>query len=105
MRANPYRTLRAVGAFLVSAEFQNRTVRGATLLSEKGRDCTVVNPWNGKAIQLVRDGKPAETVSGERFTFKNNPNEDITLQPMDNSRLNMSTFGKRKAVIPVSDRS
>ena len=73
MRANLCRTLRAVGAFLVSANFKDETARGATVLSEKGRDCTVVNPWNGKAIQLVRNGRPAETVSGERFRLKPAP--------------------------------
>jgi hypothetical protein len=98
MRANPCRTLRAVGAFLVSANFKDETARGATLLSEKDRDCTVVNPRNGKAIQLVRNGRPAETVSGERFWFKTSPNESIALQPVDNSRLTRSKFETRKAV-------
>ena len=82
----------------MSANFKDETARGATVLSEKGRDCTVVNPWNGKAIQLVRNGRPAETVSGERFRFKTSPNESIALQLVDNSRLTRSTIGRRKAV-------
>ncbi len=39
-------------------------------LPEKGRDCTIVNPWPGKVVALVRNGKPAETITGNRFTFK-----------------------------------
>ena len=50
-------TLRAVGAFLVSAELKNGEIRGVTILSEKGRDCTIQNPWPGKSVRLVRNGK------------------------------------------------
>ena len=61
--------LRAVGAFLVSAELKDGTIRGVTLHSEKGRACTVQNPWPGKQVQLVRNGNAAETVAGARFRF------------------------------------
>ena len=36
--------LRTVGAFLVSAELKNGVVSGVKIVSEKGKDCTVVNP-------------------------------------------------------------
>ena len=62
--------LRAYGAFLVSAELKDGTVCGVRILSEKGRDCTVQNPWPGSKVQIVRDGKKAETAGGERFTLK-----------------------------------
>ena len=74
-------TLRADGAFLVSAELKGGVVSGVTILSEKGRDCTVQNPWPGKAVSLIRDGKVSETVSGERFTFKTGENESVSLKP------------------------
>jgi hypothetical protein len=43
-------TLRARGAFLVSAELKDGVVTGVKILSEKGRDCTVLNPWTGKRV-------------------------------------------------------
>ncbi|MEI8387292.1 MAG: glycoside hydrolase family 95-like protein, partial [Verrucomicrobiota bacterium] len=57
-------TLRAVGAFLVSAEMKNGVVSGVTIISEKGSDCTVVTPWPGKTVKVA--GR--ETLSGDRFS-------------------------------------
>ncbi len=78
-------TLRAVGAFLVSAEMKNGVVSGVRIVSEKGRDCTVVNPWPGKQVRIVRTGaKPgpaAETKQGERFSFRTAMNETIEIIP------------------------
>lgn len=74
-------TLRACGAFLVSAEHKGGEVGGVTIRSEKGRDCTVVNPWSPRKVQAVRNGTVAEEFSGERFTFKTSVNETIELTP------------------------
>ena len=46
-------TLRAHGAFLISAEMKQGVVRGVKIFSEKGRDCTVQNPWPGKSVKLA----------------------------------------------------
>lgn len=69
--------LRAVGAFLVSAQIDAGVVSGVKIVSEKGRACTVLNPWPGRPARLVRNGQPAETLSGERFVFKTEPGELI----------------------------
>jgi hypothetical protein len=69
--------LRAVGAFLVSADLRGGAVGGVRIRSEKGRDCTLLNPWPGRAVTLTRNGQPGETVSGDRFTFKTGPNETV----------------------------
>ncbi len=73
--------LRAVGAFLVSSGYMDGQVQYAVIESEKGRDCTVVNPWPGKTVTLYRDRSKAETLSGERFTFKTSEGETILLLP------------------------
>ena len=74
-------TLRARGAFLVSAELKDGRVRDVRIVSEKGRDCTVQNPWPGRAIRVARDGRQAETVSGDRPTLKTAAGEVMGLRP------------------------
>jgi len=70
-------TLRAVGAFLVSATLKDGIISGVVILSEKGRECTVVSPWPGRNVQVIRNGKQGEMVSGERFTLKTSMNETL----------------------------
>jgi len=72
-------TLRAVGAFLVSAELRDGVIGGVKIVSEKGRDCTIVNPWPGKSVRVIRNGKSAESSSGERFTLKTAATETLEL--------------------------
>jgi hypothetical protein len=74
-------TLRTVGAFLVSAQLNAGVVSGVRIFSEKGRACTVLNPWPGRSIQVVRSGKQAEAVTGSRLTLKTSVNEDLQLVP------------------------
>jgi len=71
--------LRARGAFLVSSELKDGRVQYVLIASEKGRDCTVVNPWPEKAVTLRRNGAKVETVSGQRFTFNTRKGERIEL--------------------------
>ena len=71
--------LRVHGAFLVSAELRAGQVLHVTIFSEKGKDCTIVNPWPGSEVQVVRDGKKSEFFDGDRFTFPTSENEIIQL--------------------------
>ena len=73
--------LRAVGAFIVSAELKDRVVGGVKIQSEKGRACTVQNPWPGRTVLLTRHGKVPESAGGDRFTFQTASGEIIGLQP------------------------
>jgi hypothetical protein len=72
-------SLRAVGAFLVSAELKDGTVAGVKIVSEKGSPCTVQNPWPGRKVRLVRGGKAAKLVTGDRFSFPTSVGESIEL--------------------------
>ena len=72
-------SLRARGAFLVWASLHDGVVAGVRLLSEQGRDCTLVNPWPGQAVSLHRDGKAAETLQGDRITFPTRAGEHVAL--------------------------
>jgi hypothetical protein len=73
--------LRAYGAFLVSSEFAGGQVKSLTIESEKGRECTLENPWPGKTIGLTRNGRSAETLRGNRVAFKTSRGERITISP------------------------
>jgi hypothetical protein len=72
-----FSTLRAVGAFLVSCQLSGGDIRYLHILSEKGCVCKLKNPWGKSSVQLVRNGKPAEKLSGELISFKTSVNEKI----------------------------
>lgn len=74
-----FRQLRAYGAFVVSSRLHNGRVEYVTLLSEKGRSCTMENPWPGKKVRLTRNGIKAETWQGDSFRFPTAENETIAL--------------------------
>ena len=76
-------TLRTVGAFLVSAELKSGVVSGVNIFSEKGKACTVQNPWSGKKVRVTRSGKTAEILTGERLSLKTTAGESSVLAPID----------------------
>lgn len=71
--------IRCWGAFLVSGALRDGVVQDVTIVSEKGRACTVVNPWMPESMQLVRNGRSAECLAGERVSFGTEPGEVIGL--------------------------
>ena len=77
-----FERIRAWGAFLVSASLKNETVTDVKIVSEKGRGCTLVNPWPDKKIQLIRNGKKSEIISGDRISFKTGINETVEMQSL-----------------------
>jgi alpha-L-fucosidase 2 len=81
-----FKNLRAEGAFLCSGEFSDGEVASASIISERGRDCTLDNPWPKASVLLRRNGHAAETLSGKRFTFSTEQGERIELvkQTRDN---------------------
>jgi hypothetical protein len=73
--------LRAYGAFLVSAQLNNRVVSGVRIFSEKGRLCTLQNPWPGSRVAVYRNGRLGEVVTGARFMVPTLFNETLDLAP------------------------
>jgi len=49
-----FQNLRAVGAFLVSASWNGKTESPVILLSEKGGNARLANPWEGAAIRVIQ---------------------------------------------------
>lgn len=73
--------IRAEGAFLVSSALKGGEVKFVKILSEKGRDCTMVNPWPGKAADVYQNGKKIESLKGDRFVVKTTAGASIVLSP------------------------
>jgi alpha-L-fucosidase 2 len=80
-------TLRAAGAFLVSAEKKGGVCQPITVLSEKGRPCSVLNPWPGRmvAVQDAQAGPVNVTVAekpcGQICTFATQAGKTYTISP------------------------
>jgi len=73
--------IRAWGAFLVSSALKAGEIQFVKVHSEQGRDCTLVNPWPGKAMDIYRDGKKVETLKGERVVLKTVAGATVVLAP------------------------
>jgi alpha-L-fucosidase 2 len=50
-----FENLRAYGAFIVSSSKKNSRIEFVKIISEKGRKCTIINPWTGKPVQIVHE--------------------------------------------------
>jgi alpha-L-fucosidase 2 len=77
-----FTNIRAWGGFLVSANLKAGIVSNVKIVSEKGRSCTVVNPWPNKKMRLVRNGKTGETLGGNRISFTTSANEIIEINSL-----------------------
>lgn len=75
-----FHNLRAYGAFLVSSSLKNGRVEAVELISEKGRTCTMENPWPTEKVTLWRNDKKAETLAGKYITFSTTEKESIKLK-------------------------
>jgi hypothetical protein len=73
--------LRAEGAFLVSSQLKDGQVTFLRIYSEKGRDCTVENPWPGKTVIVYRADRKVESLSGDRFVMKTEAGVTVELRP------------------------
>ncbi|MBZ5855519.1 glycosyl hydrolase family 95 catalytic domain-containing protein [Flavihumibacter profundi] len=77
-----FKNIRAWGAFLVSARHINGKVSGVSIFSEKGRPCSIVNPWPGRKVQLIRNGVKETVVGGSRISFRTSAGETTALNPI-----------------------
>ncbi len=74
-----FSNIRAWGAFLVSARLKDGVVGDVRIVSERGRDCLLVNPWPGRSVAVVRNGRKAETLAGDRLLLKTKVGEVISI--------------------------
>jgi hypothetical protein len=77
-----FQDLRAEGGFLVSAELKRQKVRFVKLVSEQGRSCTIVNPWDSKTILVNRNGAEEKLVVDTRFELDTEKGDVIIIKPL-----------------------
>ncbi len=73
-----FQTLRAEGAFLVSAECKNGVTQFVEILSEKGGVCRLENPFGKSPYTIEGIDEKAVTVDGQDFVFETSPGQKIT---------------------------
>ncbi len=74
-------TLLARGAFLVSASMKQGKIELVEIHSQIGGECRLSNPWPDATLELFRNGKQAESLSGKQLTFPTERGEAISLVP------------------------
>ncbi len=75
-----FENLRTWGAFLVSSEKKGGMVQYVRIFSEKGRDCTIENPWPGEKVKITWGEGRVEIHKGEVFTFRTGVGEVAFLE-------------------------
>ncbi|MEZ4861748.1 MAG: glycoside hydrolase N-terminal domain-containing protein [Caldilineaceae bacterium] len=78
-QAAEFHTLRAVGAFLVSAACAAGQVQWVEIVSEAGAELTLLTPWP-EGTRVTRAGM-VSVLQGERLTLTTAPGEVIRLAP------------------------
>ncbi len=81
-----FATLRAEGAFLVSAERGDGVTQSVEIVPEKGGVCRLENPFGKSAYRIKGVDEKAVNIVGHDFVFETSPGKKITLslKPGDN---------------------
>ena len=74
-----FRTLRAVGAFLVSAAYEHGAVQWIEIQSEVGSTLRILTPWTEGARCTSNSGE--RIVTGELLEMQTKPGETVLLRP------------------------
>ncbi len=77
-----FENLRTWGAFLVSARQTGGVISDVKIFSERGKPCTIVNPWPDRKVKLIRNSRSSTILEGKRFTFETSINESLELRPI-----------------------
>ena len=51
------------------------------ILSEKGRDCIIENPWPGKKVRITSGKNKPKILAGNLLTIKTSVGETLILKP------------------------
>jgi|HubBroStandDraft_1064217.scaffolds.fasta_scaffold01034_2 alpha-L-fucosidase 2 len=79
-----FENLRAVGAFLVSADYDGKNVTHLSMFSEKGKTAKLASPWTGKGLRVIRSsdqGQVQVTLKDGAATFDTRAGETYQILP------------------------
>lgn len=88
-----FHDIRVEGAFLVSANLRDGMVSGVRLVSERGREVYMLNPWPGMQVE-INHGKRKIILSGDWLCFPTRKGEKINLVPIDEGKFIEPINGK-----------
>ena len=74
-------TLRARGAFIVTASQKNGKIESVEILSDAGATCRLKNPWGEAEVTLTREGAAPEHRRGALLTISSKAGERFRLTP------------------------
>jgi len=74
-----FESLRAEGAFLVSAERKSGKTNRVMILSEKGGNCTLENPFESKEFNVEGNLEIPPKVEGDNILIQFHPGQRVTL--------------------------
>ncbi|RLE08749.1 glycoside hydrolase [Candidatus Aerophobetes bacterium] len=74
-------SLLARGGFMVTSEFKRGKVQFVGIKSLLGEECLLRNSWPGSAVDIYRNGRYSEELSGELLEFSTVKNEEIIIVP------------------------
>lgn len=72
-------TLLARGGFLVTSSMERGRISFVEIESQNGNECTLRNPWEGREVTLLRDGKKSESLKGSLLRFTTRKSERIVI--------------------------
>ena len=78
-----FHDIRVEGAFLVSASMKDGQIGEVTLVSEKGRDLTLLNPWKGREVKIKGPGAEKSNVQGEFICMKTEAGGVYRFRPVE----------------------
>jgi hypothetical protein len=67
--------------FLVTSAARKGRVEFVELRSQAGAECRLYNPWGAEEVELYRNGKKAETLTGSLVKFSTAKDEVLVLVP------------------------
>ena len=74
--------LRCRGGFVVQASIENDEVGEVEVTSEAGATLRLRNPWAGRSVSVIRNGKPGSTAADDLIIAETSPGEVITFRPL-----------------------
>ena len=75
--------LQAKGGFLVSASLKNEQLGFVEILSQLGGECRIRNPWPGREVEILRDGRRLARTEEDLLVIPTSKDSVHVLMPAD----------------------